>query len=270
MELSKATISRPELASGVRAQNLMLTYVTPRSTTYAVRDVSMEVGARDFAGIVGPSGSGKSSLLYLMSGLKTATSGEVFFDDFHYSAASATQKLDFRRRAFGFIFQQPFLVPYLSVLENVLVPIENPLEKDKKRAIELLDSLGIVELAPKFPNECSGGERVRASMARGLVHRPAWLWVDEPTASLDHTTGKMVMDVLKGQKQHGALVVVTHDLEILADADAVFRMRDGVLLEKFAPRDGNRDEMGVANNGQGSLQNELQYKSQNGTASGLL
>ena len=263
MELSNATISRPEAESGVRAQHLMLTYVTPRSTTYAVRDVSMEIGGREFAGIVGPSGSGKSSLLYLMSGLKTATSGEVFFDDFHYSAATATQQLDFRRRAFGFIFQQPHLVPYLSVLENVLVPIENPTERDKKRALELLDSLGIAELAPKFPNECSGGERVRASMARGLVHRPTWLWVDEPTASLDHTTGRMVMDVLTSQTQHGALVVVTHDLEILGDADAVFRMRDGVLLEKFSPREGGRDQMGVAQSGTSN-------PSQNGAAPGLL
>ncbi|HEX8465736.1 MAG TPA: ABC transporter ATP-binding protein [Abditibacterium sp.] len=246
MELPTSTISRPEIRSSVRAQGLTLTYVTSRSTTYAVRDVSLEIGARDFGGIVGPSGSGKSSLLYLMSGLKTATSGKVFFNDFHYSAASATEKLDFRRRAFGFIFQQPFLVPYLSVLENVLVPIENPVEKDKKRALELLDALGIIELAPKFPNECSGGERVRASMARGLVHRPAWLWVDEPTASLDHVTGRMVMDVLKSQKQHGALIVVTHDLEILDDADIVFRMRDGVLLETFQPQAGSRDEMGVS------------------------
>lgn len=257
-----ATVSRPERSSSMRAEKLTLTYVTPRSTTYAVREVSMEVGARDFAGIVGPSGSGKSSMLYLMSGLKTATSGDVFFDDFHYSAATATEKLDFRRRAFGFIFQQPFLVPYLSVLENVLVPIENPKDKDKVRALELLDSLGIVDLAPKFPNECSGGERVRASMARGLVHRPKWLWVDEPTASLDHITGKMVMDVLKSQKEHGALIVVTHDLEILDEADVVFRMRDGILLETFTPRAGERDEMGIAKNGT--------LSSQNGAAPGLL
>ncbi|HEX9998405.1 MAG TPA: ATP-binding cassette domain-containing protein [Abditibacterium sp.] len=240
------TISRPENVGGVRAEKLTLTYVTPRSTTYAVREVSMQIGGRDFGGIVGPSGSGKSSLLYLMSGLKTASSGDVWFDDFHYSAATPSEKLDFRRRAFGFIFQQPFLVPYLSILENVLVPIENAKESDKKRALELLESLGIADLAPKFPNECSGGERVRASMARGLVHRPAWLWVDEPTASLDHITGKMVMDVLKNQKQHGALIVVTHDLEILDDADIVFRMRDGVLLETFAPKAGERDEMGVS------------------------
>lgn len=245
-----AVISRPEKKSSVRANNLTLTYVTARSTTYAVRDVSLEIGARDFGGIVGPSGSGKSSLLYLMSGMKSATSGDVFFDDFHYSNATATEKLDFRRRSFGFIFQQPFLVPYLSVLENVLVPIENPKESDKKRALDLLDSLGIAELAPKFPNECSGGERVRASMARGLVHRPAWLWVDEPTASLDHVTGRMVMDVLKTQKQHGALIVVTHDLEILEDADIVFRMRDGVLLETFVPSADLRDEMGVKRKGE--------------------
>src|SRR4051812_18713284 len=99
-----SVISRPEKKSSMLAEKLTLTYVTARSTTYAVRDVSMEIGGRDFAGIVGPSGSGKSSLLYLMSGMKTATSGDVFFNDFHYSAATATEKLDFRRRSFGFIF----------------------------------------------------------------------------------------------------------------------------------------------------------------------
>ena len=221
--------------NGLSARHLTLTFQTPRSVTYAVRDVSIQVGARDFAGIVGPSGSGKSSLLYLMSGLRTATQGEVWFGDFHYSAANATAQLDFRRRGFGFIFQRPHLVGYLSVLENVLLPIEGARRDDKKRALELLESLGIAELAPKFPNECSGGEQVRISMARGLVHRPEWLWVDEPTASLDTATGKMVMQVLKSQTDYGALVVVTHDLEILDDADIVFRMRDGQKVDEFVP-----------------------------------
>lgn len=227
--------SPPQKGHDLKADKLTLTYVTPRSTTYAVREVSLGIKAGEFAGIVGPSGSGKSSLLYLMSGLKTPTSGDVHFGPFHYSAASATQKLDFRRRSFGFVFQQPFLVPYLSVIENVLVPIENPSQDDKERALDLLERLGILDLAPKFPNECSGGERVRASMARGLVHRPQWLWVDEPTASLDGATGEMVMDLLRTQTEHGSLVVVTHDLEILRDADIVFRMRDGFLLEEIVP-----------------------------------
>jgi putative ABC transport system ATP-binding protein len=213
----------------------VLTYETTRSVTYAVREVSLEIGERDFAGIVGPSGSGKSSLMYLLSGLKPATSGTVHIRDFPYSQASANDKLDFRRREFGFVFQQPFLIPYLSVLENVLVPIENPGKDDQRRALELLDALGIADLAPKFPNECSGGERVRTSMARGLVHRPAFLFVDEPTATLDIATGTRVMNLLKTQREHGALIVVTHDLEILGDADMVFRMRDGALIETSHP-----------------------------------
>lgn len=220
-----------------RAENLTLTYVTPRSTTYAVREVSLKIPPHNFAGVVGPSGSGKSSLLYLIAGLKTATAGDVYFGDFHYSAASASEQLDFRRRHFGFVFQSPHLVGYLSVLENVLLPIENPGPVDKTRALELLEELGISDLAPKFPNECSGGERVRISMARGLVHRPTWLWVDEPTASLDMATGTRVMNVLKTQTDHGSLIVVTHDLEILEEADIVFRMRDGHLVETFSPQD---------------------------------
>lgn len=223
-------------AASLRAENLTLTYVSPRSTTYAVRDVSIAVGARTFAGIVGPSGSGKSSLLYLISGLKTPTSGRVLIGDFEYSAAHPNTKTDFRRSHFGFVFQQPFLISYLTVLENVLVPIEGPGDADHDRAFELLDALGIADLAPKFPNECSGGERVRVAMARGLVHRPNFLFVDEPTASLDAATGARAMKVLATQREHGALIVITHDLEIMNEADVVFRMRDGVLTESYAPQ----------------------------------
>lgn len=219
----------------LHARNLTLTFATERTTTHAVRDVSLHIGAREFAGIVGPSGSGKTSLLYLLSGLRTATAGQVFVNDWEYSAATPDEQLDARRRLFGFVFQQPFLVPYLHILENVLVPIENAGSDDIARGMELLDALGIADLAHKFPNECSGGERVRASMARGLVHRPQILFVDEPTASLDLATGERVMGVLRSQREHGLLIVVTHDLEILQSADVVFRMRDGALVETQRP-----------------------------------
>jgi putative ABC transport system ATP-binding protein len=215
----------------LRADQLNLTFATPRSTTHAVRDVSLAIGTHEFAGIVGPSGSGKTSLLYLLSGLRTATTGQVFLDEWEYSAARPREQVQARRERLGFVFQQPFLIPYLHILENVLVPIENPQQTDIARAMELLDALGIADLAHKFPNECSGGERVRASMARGLVHRPQLLFVDEPTASLDLATGGRVMQVLTSQREHGALIVVTHDLEILHNADVVFRMRDGSLVE---------------------------------------
>jgi putative ABC transport system ATP-binding protein len=215
----------------LRAEELTLNFITPRSTTHAVREVSLAVSANEFAGIVGPSGSGKTSLLYLLAGLRTATSGRVFYDNWEYSAATTREQLRARRERLGFVFQQPFLIPYLHILENVLVPIENPQQADIARALELLEALGIADLARKFPNECSGGERVRAAMARGLVHRPQLLFVDEPTASLDLTTSERVMRVLASQREHGSLLVVTHDLEILHNADVVFRMRDGSLVE---------------------------------------
>lgn len=215
----------------IRTDNLTLTFVNPRSTTHAVRGVSLDVHDRQFAGIVGPSGSGKTSLLYLMSGLRTATSGRVLLDGWEYTAASKREQLDARRDRFGFIFQQPFLVPYLHVLENVLVPVENPAAPDFERAHYLLEALDIADLAHKFPNECSGGERVRVAVARGLVQQPRYLFVDEPTASLDLATSHKVMEVLALQRQHGVLIVVTHDLEMLHNADIVFRMRDGALVE---------------------------------------
>jgi putative ABC transport system ATP-binding protein len=222
--------------NSISCDDLTLTYVTPRSTTHAVRSVSLRIGENSFAGIVGPSGSGKSSLLYLLSGLKTATAGDVYFGDFHFSKAPVPQRLAFRRDNFGFIFQQPFLIPYLNLLENILVPVEEPQQEDVDRAYWLLEHLGLVELAPKYPNECSGGERVRASIARGLVHRPQYLFVDEPTANLDLATGARVMQILQMQREHGALIIVTHDLEILDDADVIFRMRDGALTETYVPQ----------------------------------
>ncbi len=222
--------------NSLRCEDLTLTYVTPRSTTYAVRKVTLRVGERAFAGIVGPSGSGKSSLLYLLSGLKTPTHGSVRVGGFHFSGAPANACLDFRRQHFGFVFQEPFLIPYLNLLENVLVPIEKPGEADVDYAYRLMEQLGIAELAPKYPNECSGGERVRASIARGLVHRPGYLFVDEPTANLDLATGARVMQILQTQRDHGALIIVTHDLEILDNADVIFRMRDGALVETYSPK----------------------------------
>src|SRR5688500_8179501 len=108
MEQSAIRNLQSEIAQGIRAENLTLTFTTPHSTTYAVCDVSLEIGPREFAGIVGPSGSGKSSLLYLISGLRTATQGRVSIDGFEYSKADAKTQLDFRRQNFGFIFQQPF------------------------------------------------------------------------------------------------------------------------------------------------------------------
>ena len=220
----------------IRCENLTLTYITPRTTTYAVRSVGLSIAEQSFTGIVGPSGSGKSSLLYLLSGLKTATAGEVYYGDFHFSKAPIPQQLNFRRQNFGFIFQQPFLIPYLNLLENILVPIEEPKDADIDRAYWLLEHLGLAALAPKFPNECSGGERVRTSIARGLVNRPQYLFVDEPTANLDLATGAHVMQVLKTQREHGALIIVTHDTEILDDADVIFRMRDGALTETYFPQ----------------------------------
>src|SRR5258708_425593 len=132
---------QPAQSMPLRCESLTLTYTTPRATTYAVRDVTLRIGANEFAGIVGPSGSGKSSLLYLLSGLKTASAGTVLLGDFDYSHAAATERLDFRRRHFGFVFQQPFLIPYLNVLENVLVPVEKPDADATQRALELLDEL---------------------------------------------------------------------------------------------------------------------------------
>lgn len=230
-----ASLEPGRACTSLRAAGVTLTYSTPRATTHAVLDVHLEIAPRSFAGIVGPSGSGKSSLLYLLGGLKAPTRGAVWFGDLNYSTAATAEQMAWRRGQCGYVFQQPFLVPYLNVLENVLLPLPGAGPEAARYAMELLAALEIAELAAKFPNECSGGERVRVAMARGLAHRPAYLFVDEPTASLDSATGARVMDVLLRQKQHGTLLVVTHDPEILDQAEVVFRMRDGRLMETLIP-----------------------------------
>ena len=213
------------------AQDLALDYRTGASVAHAVDTVSLSVDQGSFVGLIGPSGSGKSSLMYLLSGLKRPTRGTVAFDGQDYRQISTPGLMQLRRQRYGFVFQQHFLINYLTALENVMVGAVKRNHDVVGYAQELLRRVGLGDKLRQRPYQLSIGERQRVAVARALVHRPAIVFADEPTASLDQATGREVINLLVDYRRGGggSVVVVTHDPAMLTDADRVLRMRDGRL-----------------------------------------
>jgi lipoprotein-releasing system ATP-binding protein len=203
--------------------------------------VSLSVARGEFLCILGPSGSGKSTLLHLLGLLDRPTVGEVIFEGRDaFQQRKAWRDLQ-RNEAIGFVFQFYYLMPDLSVLENTLLPamIRTPLVKwplvrgkERQRAMQVLDELGLSERVCHLPRELSGGERQRAAIARALVHEPRVLFADEPTGNLDSATGAEIMKVIGrlNRKDHLTVVMVTHDERVARQADRVVRLADGRLL----------------------------------------
>ncbi len=215
----------------LRGKGLTLTYQDGHSTLDAVHDVSIEIDDYQFIGLLGPSGSGKSSLLYLLSGLRRPTQGDVFLDGRAYSKMSERERVALRRHEYGFVFQQHFLINYLTALENVMVsaPVQDKAHAAQAKA--LLTDLGLGDKLHRFPYELSGGERQRVAIARAMIHRPRVIFADEPTGLLDRHTGLQVMALLRGYRDQGSLIAVTHNPEILSQADLIIKMRDGQVIE---------------------------------------
>jgi putative ABC transport system ATP-binding protein len=213
----------------LQGERLTLTYQDGPSTIDAVHEVSIAIEDHQFIGILGPSGSGKSSLLYLLSGLRRPTRGEVYLDDRAYGRMSDRERVALRRQEFGFVFQQHFLINYLTALENVMVaaPVQDKAHAAQARA--LLADLGMGDKLHRFPYELSGGERQRVAVARAMIHRPRVIFADEPTGLLDRHTGLQVMALLRSYRDQGSLIAVTHNPEILTEADLVITLRDGEI-----------------------------------------
>jgi putative ABC transport system ATP-binding protein len=215
----------------LHGENLTLTFQDGDRTLDAVHDVSITIQDHQFIGILGPSGSGKSSLLYLLSGLRVATQGEVYLDDRPYSTMPERERVALRRTEFGFVFQQHFLINYLTVQENVMVAAPQQDKAHAAQAKALLADLGLGDKLHRFPYELSGGERQRTAVARAMIHRPRVIFADEPTGLLDRRTGMQVMGLLRGYREQGSLIAVTHNPEILSEADLVVTLRDGRIAD---------------------------------------
>ncbi len=216
----------------IEASNVSLVYRDHGREIFACDDVSLHVRPGEFLGILGPSGSGKSSLLYLLSGLKTPTRGTVTYEGREIARMPDVERSALRLSKFGFVFQQPYLLGYVTALENVLAVGAARDASFAQRAKEILISLGMGDRLGRYPHELSGGERQRVCVARALAMRPRVVFADEPTASLDHKNGQIVVDLLNEHRGTGALVMVTHDPSMLERADRIIRIVDGRLEDE--------------------------------------
>jgi len=199
-----------------------------------LRDVSFTIPARAFVAIVGPSGSGKTTLLGLLAGLDTPTSGQVALDGADLGSLSEDERARLRGEKVGFVFQSFQLIPTLTALENVQVPLELRGEPDAAtRAGELLARVGLADRAHHYPVQLSGGEQQRVALARAFVNRPLVLFADEPTGNLDSATGARIIDLLEELNRDAGttIVLVTHDPDLAAHAGRIIRLSDGAVVE---------------------------------------
>jgi putative ABC transport system ATP-binding protein len=205
----------------------------------ALQDVSMSVEAGELVAVMGPSGSGKSSLLTIAGSLEEPTSGHVLIGGATLSKLSRAEKARLRRRTIGYVFQDFNLLPGLTAVENVSLPLElDGLTARKARAvgIQALDELELTEEAERFPDQLSGGERQRVAIARAIVGNRKLVLADEPSGALDSATGETVMRMLVAACHRGvATVVVTHDAQLASWADRVVFIRDGRVVDQTMP-----------------------------------
>jgi len=205
-----------------------------------VSDIDLEIAAGEFVAITGPSGSGKSSLLYLLGLLDQPSRGTLWFDGSETSRLEEGHLADIRLAHLGFVFQSNFLLPEFSALENVLMPLRRlgrlAKEAARERALELLHDLGLRDHAGKLPHQLSGGQNQRVAIARALANDPALILADEPTGNLDTVSSAAVQNILKNlSRQRGrTVVVVTHDRAFAEKCDRIIHIVDGRIVQKAA------------------------------------
>ncbi len=228
----------------LKTTNLELSYRDGSGMQPVFSGINLELPARGLTAIVGPSGSGKSSLLYVLAGLRQPTGGSVELDGQSYASLGPKGLERLRRQRYGFVFQQHFLVPYMTVLQNVLVGAPRPDPSYIARAKELLGQLGLEQYRDRVPTALSGGERQRVALARALVNNPILLFADEPTASLDQDRAQQVMELLRSFASQCAVVLVTHDLSLLGPGERVCELRNGSLSDGGERPGSQRPESG--------------------------
>lgn len=224
----------------VRAVNLSRTFQVGETKVEALRGVSLEVPQGQFMALVGPSGSGKSTFLNLVGGLDRPTGGELWIDGVELGASKEKVLTKHRRQRVGFVFQSFNLLPRLTALENVALPLifTGMAERDRlARARDLLAQVSLGDRIDHRPTQLSGGEQQRVAIARALVGRPAIILADEPTGNLDSATGREIMALLRAlnRDQGVTMLVVTHDPDAAAFATRVIHMRDGRIEERETP-----------------------------------
>lgn len=207
-------------------------YGSGESRFQVLKNINLNIEDGDFAVILGASGSGKSTLLNVMSGLERPENGQVIYDGKDITALSDSRLTAFRKENVGFIFQQYYLLPNMSVAKNVKMGANLAANNDYKAIIE---AVGLKEKLHKYPSELSGGEQQRVSVARALAKKPKVLFLDEPTGALDEATGRQVLDyICKLQKEYSfTIVMITHNMNIAEMAKTVIKMNSGKITEIY-------------------------------------
>ena len=206
--------------SSITARQLGKSYGRGSGTVHALSDVSFTIDSGEFVGIMGESGAGKSTLLSILGAMNTPTSGRLTVDGIDVYDLKSEQRADFRREFLGFVFQSFHLIPYLTLLENVMLPlttIRMTASQKREKALAALDRVGLGGKGDRLPGEASGGEKERCAIARAIVNAPPVLLADEPTGNLDTRTTGAVMDLFKGLNADGmTIVMVTHSARCAA------------------------------------------------------
>jgi putative ABC transport system ATP-binding protein len=221
----------------LEAENLTKIYEAGGNRVVALSSVNLRVGKREFVSIMGPSGSGKTTLLSLLGCLDKPTSGRVIIDGLDVTGMREAELPRIRAEKVGFIFQSFNLIPTLTALENVELPMEKgklPKGERRSRAVELLGLVGLEDKGDRRPNRLSAGEQQRVAIARALANGPAIILADEPTGNLDSKTGRDIIQLLRKlrHEEGSTVILVTHDKEMAALSDRMLLLRDGKLLGK--------------------------------------
>lgn len=209
-------------------------YTLPGRVVEVLKGINLEIKEREFLSIMGPSGSGKSTLLNLIGCLDRPTSGKYLLDSIDINTLSDNELADTRNKKIGFVFQAFNLIPRLSAIKNVGLPLlysGMPSEERNKRAYEFLQKVGLSHRANHLPSELSGGEQQRVSIARAIINNPSIILADEPTGNLDSKTGQEIMDLFKSIHKEGAtIIMVTHEKSISEQAERIITIKDGVCF----------------------------------------
>ncbi|WP_024851060.1 lipoprotein-releasing ABC transporter ATP-binding protein LolD [Hydrogenovibrio kuenenii] len=220
----------------LEAQDLHKTYKDGKLKTPVINGVDFQLYPDETVAIIGSSGSGKSTLLHLLGGLDTPTQGRVSLMGQDFSGLSTVKRGNLRNLHMGFIYQFHFLLPELTAIENVMLPLRVRREAPKvaeKHAAELLDRVGLSHRSHHKPSELSGGERQRVAIARALITKPACVLADEPTGNLDEGSANQVFDLMLelNREMHTSIVMVTHDLRLASRMDRQMHISDGIFVD---------------------------------------
>ena len=215
-----------------KLKNINLNYLLNGNNIKILKNINFEIKKNESVAIIGESGSGKTSLLMLMSGLESPTNGSIVFDKEDLSKINEKRRTEIRRKKIGLIFQQFYLIPNYSALENVMFPMQiNKINNEKEKAISILEDFGLVNRKNNLPSELSGGEQQRVAIARAISFDPEIILADEPTGNLDRKNTELVSNLLLeySRKKKICLILVTHNMNLARKCDRIMKLVDGQI-----------------------------------------